>query len=182
MGGATFCSDHNSKREIRGLYHTPHKTMEERCKKNNNRNIEYIDSKSVAGFYTRDYTKPTAIERTFFHGQSHHHPTVFKLIDFGETVTLRQLNEQNETYRENLSKPRNKYARSSFNMNVVDQWFSTFCKRRTSKLSNLLLWTPYKSTQISTIPISRPKSSEEQKKKVITSVDVLFSAQNQSKS
>ena len=83
-----------------------------------------IDRKSVAGFFTRDYTKPTAMERTFLHGQSHHLPAVFKSIVFGEAVRLRRLNEQDETYHENLLKLRNKWARSSFNMNMVDDLLS----------------------------------------------------------
>ena len=83
----------------------------------------------------------------------------------------------------------------------LHQWFSTFSQSRSHKLSNLLSWTPHKSTQINTIPIFRPKSSEKQKKghhvctrpnfrqksseeqkKVIASADVQFSAQNQVRS
>ena len=46
----------------------------------------------------------------------------------------------------------------------LEQWFLTFSKSLTPKLSNLLLQTPHKSTQIHMIPIFCPKSSEEQKK------------------
>ena len=83
-----------------------------------------MDMKSVAGFFTRDYTKPTAMERTFLHGQSHHPPAVFKSIVLGEAVRLRRLNEPDETYHQSLSKLRNKCARSSFHMNIIDDLLS----------------------------------------------------------
>ena len=118
-----------------------------------------IDRKSVAGFFTRDYTKPTAMERTFLHGQSHHPPAVFKSIVFGKAVRLRRLNEQDETYHESLLKLRNKCARSSSNMNMVHDllsqaftWTERFKPKNFHKVNKPLVWASPCSTILSLTP------------------------------
>ena len=50
----------------------------------------------------------------------------------------------------NVCEIKQKKAKRMFDTVPLDQWFSTFFKSRTPKLSHLLLRTPYKSTQIDT--------------------------------
>jgi len=62
-----------------------------------------LDPHSPGGFYTRDFTKPMAVDRTFLHGKSHHPPTVYKSVVFGEAVRLRRLMNVT-TFTETVSK------------------------------------------------------------------------------
>ena len=73
-----------------------------------------------AGFYTKDFFKPTATERTFLHGKSHHPPAVFKSIVCGEAVRLRRLNECQIQYTKSLGRLQAKCLKLHFNMRMVD--------------------------------------------------------------
>ena len=73
-----------------------------------------------AGFYTNDFLKPTATERTFLHGRSHHLPAVFKSILFVEAVRLRRLNECQIQYTKSLGRLQAKCLKLHFNMGMVD--------------------------------------------------------------
>ena len=45
-----------------------------------------IDANTYGGFYVTNYIKPTAVNRTFLNGQSHHPRAVYKSIVFGECI------------------------------------------------------------------------------------------------
>ena len=79
-----------------------------------------IDSTAVGGFYTKEFIKPTALNRTFLHGKSHHPISVFKSIVFGEAVRMRRLNESNEHFQDSLERLRSKCLKSNFNNEVVN--------------------------------------------------------------
>ena len=57
-----------------------------------------IDTTCRGGFYTTDFKKPTAINRRFLHGLSHHPRWIFKSIIFSESTRLRRLNEKHGNY------------------------------------------------------------------------------------
>ena len=79
-----------------------------------------IDSTAVGGFYTKEFIKPTALNRTFLHGKSHHPISVFKSIVFGEAMRMRRLNESNEHFQDSLERLRSKCLKSNFNNEVVN--------------------------------------------------------------
>ena len=57
-------------------------------------NVEHkIDNNYIDGFSTRDFVKPTALDRTFLNGKSLHPAHIFKSNVFSEGVCLRRLNE-----------------------------------------------------------------------------------------
>ena len=55
-------------------------------------------SNFAGGFYTRNFVKPTAIDRTFLNGKSFHPQHIFKSIVFSESIRLRRLNELQSEY------------------------------------------------------------------------------------
>ena len=63
--------------------------------------VEHHINNSFKGeCFTNNFVKPTAIDRSFLQGQSHHQPTVYKVIVFGEVVRLRRPNESHECYHQ----------------------------------------------------------------------------------
>ena len=107
-----------------------------------------IDSSHCGGFFTIDYIKHTATDRTFLHGKSHHPPSVFKFIVFGEAVRLRRLNESYTYYVERLTRLRTKCFKSNFNMGMVDDkltkaknWTDRFGPKSSKEhKDNILVW------------------------------------------
>jgi len=63
-----------------------------------------ITGDSQKGFVTMEFVKPTSVDRCFLHGASHHPPSVYKGIVFGEAVRMRRLNERKEDYLKSLQK------------------------------------------------------------------------------
>ena len=70
--------------------------------------LHKISPHSQFRFITTDYVKPTALDRCFIQGSSHHPATVFKSIVFGESVRLRRLNECTEDYYSSLKQLKKK--------------------------------------------------------------------------
>ena len=76
--------------------------------------LEFLDVEHTvkknwnSGFYTRDYVKPTALDRTFLNGKSFHPAHQFKSIVFSEAVRLRRLNENHDEYLASLERLRKK--------------------------------------------------------------------------
>ena len=75
-----------------------------------------IDNSHIGGFYTRDFVKPTALDRTFQNGKSFHPTHIFKSIVFSEAVHLRRLNETQSNYLARL-----KCIHSQFNIKLVSR-------------------------------------------------------------
>jgi len=59
--------------------------------------MSIIAADSVFGFVAKNVVKPTSVGRRFIHGSSHHPPSTYKSIIFGEVIRLRRLNEKNKT-------------------------------------------------------------------------------------
>ena len=74
------------------------------CTNDDSGSVEFLDvnhciaADSVFGFVTKDFVKPTSVGRRFIHDSSHHPPSNFKSIIFGEAIRLRRLNERKEDY------------------------------------------------------------------------------------
>ena len=80
-----------------------------------------IDNSHFGGFYTRDFVKPTALDRTFLNGKSFHPTHIFKSIVFSEAVRLRRLNETQSDYLASLERLKQKCIRSQFNIKLVSR-------------------------------------------------------------
>ena len=85
------------------------------------------------GFVTKDFQKPTAINRCFWNGASHHPPHVFRSIVYGESIRMRRLNERDQDYLESLERLQKKCMVSGFDermtTHVIDlakTWTSRF--------------------------------------------------------
>ena len=72
-----------------------------------------------AGFYTKDYIKPNAVNRLFINGASLHPPHVFKAIVFSEATRLRRLNEDDNIYKDSLMRLKKKCFESDFNKTLT---------------------------------------------------------------
>ena len=78
----------------------------------------------IGGFYTRDYVRPTALDRIFLHGKSFHSTHTFKSIAYSEAVRLRRLNETQSDYLASLERlKQKKYIYSQFNIKLVNRIF-----------------------------------------------------------
>jgi hypothetical protein len=92
-----------------------------------NRTLEFldvnhvVDSHSPGGFYTSDFTKPTATNRLFLNGRSFHPTSVFKSIIFSESIRLRRLNEKNTNYLKAIEELKTKCFKSGFNRKLVQK-------------------------------------------------------------
>ena len=77
-------------------------TFQQICTNDDSGSVEFLDvnhciaADSVFGFVTNDLVKPTSVGRRCIHGLSHHPPSTFKSIIFGEAIRLRRLNERKE--------------------------------------------------------------------------------------
>ena len=59
-----------------------------------------IDKTEISGFYVKNYIKPTAKNRVFVNGKSHHPRSIYKSIVFGESIRLRRLCKRDSDYLE----------------------------------------------------------------------------------
>ena len=121
--------------------------------------LEFLDVNHIVckntrgGFYTKNYVKPTSVDRLFLNGMSHHPRSVFKSVVFSESTRMRRLNEREEDYREALEKLKEKCLRSGFNKNLVNdmidltkQWKERFSpppspESSITKSESRLVWT-----------------------------------------
>ena len=69
---------------------------------------------------TKNFVKPTAKERQFINGKSHHPQSTFKSILFGEAIRLRRLNQRKEDYLSSLNRLKEKAIRSSFPLGMTN--------------------------------------------------------------
>ena len=60
----------------------------------------HITDSSIFGFVTKDRIKPTALDRCFLNGASHHPQATFKSIVHSEAIHLRRLNEKQSDFNE----------------------------------------------------------------------------------
>ena len=90
-----------------------------------NSRVEFLDVEHVTqsdapgGFITKDFVKPTALDRRFLNGKSFHTPHNFKSIVFGEAVRLRRINENDADYQKSLTRLQKKCDKSNFSMKMV---------------------------------------------------------------
>ena len=88
--------------------------------------VEFLDTNFVVskaeplGFYMTDFVKPTAVNRLFLNGLSHHPMSVYKSIVHGECLRLRRLNEKQEHFLSALERLRTKALKSMFDKNIVE--------------------------------------------------------------
>ena len=59
-----------------------------------------IDKTEINGFYVKNYIKPTAKNRVFVNGKSHHPRSIYKSLVFGESIRLRRLCKRDSDYLE----------------------------------------------------------------------------------
>jgi len=64
----------------------------------------HITDSSIYGFITKDHIKPTAPDRCFSNGASHHPQSTFRSIVYSEAVRLRRLNERQSDFNESLDR------------------------------------------------------------------------------
>ena len=112
----------------------------------NNAGLEFldvehkIDSNFASGFYTRNFVKPTAINRTFLNGKSFHPQHIFKSIVFSESIRLRRLNESQSEYlksleclRKNVSNLISKPKLLKKIISLASTWTNRFKPNKTSE-------------------------------------------------
>ena len=91
-----------------------------------NSSLEFLDvdhvicKSSKGGFYTTNYIKPTAVERVFLNGLSHHPRCIYKSIIFSESIRLRRLCEREEDYQNGIENLKSKCLKSCFNEKLVE--------------------------------------------------------------
>ncbi|MEC8567306.1 MAG: hypothetical protein VXY56_03310, partial [Pseudomonadota bacterium] len=78
-----------------------------------------VDAESTAGFYTTNFIKPTAQNRTFLNGRSYHPRSTFKSIIYGESIRLRRLNERHDIYLKSIESLKLKCLKSNFDKRIV---------------------------------------------------------------
>jgi len=64
----------------------------------------HITDFSIFGFVTKDHIKPTALDRYFLNGASHHPQSTFKYIVYSEAICLRRLNERQSDFNKSLDR------------------------------------------------------------------------------
>ena len=85
--------------------------------------VLYVNNKnSRFGFATKDLKKPTAKDRCFLNGKSHHPPYIFRSILYGEYIRMRRLNERNEDFLSRLELLEKKLIGNSFYQNLMGKW------------------------------------------------------------
>ena len=92
--------------------------------------VEHVLTKENAKsfFYTRNFTKITAINSTFLNGKSFHPLNTFKAIITGEEKRMKRLNERKEDYTESLNKLKTKCITSNFNLKLTEDQFEKIQK------------------------------------------------------
>ena len=112
--------------------------------------LHKISPHSQFRFITTDYVKPTALDRCFIQGSSHHPATVFKSIVFGESVRLRRLNERAEDYCSSLQPLKKKAIQAQYPKPMVEDmiakaktWTNRFKSPTTNKSQKPepIVWT-----------------------------------------
>ena len=78
-----------------------------------------VDAECTAGFYTTNFIKPTAQNRTFLNGRSYHPRSTFKSIIYSEAIRLRRLNERHDIYLQSIESLKTKCLTSSFDKKIV---------------------------------------------------------------
>ena len=79
----------------------------------------YAKEDDPVGFLTKNFTKPTAEERTILHGNSYHSLYIFKGIIFSEAVRLRRLNERHKDFINSTKELNDKCLSFGFNKKVT---------------------------------------------------------------
>ena len=100
------------------------------CTNENGMSLEFLDvehrtcNKTIGGFYTANYVKPTAVDRMFLNGMSYHPRFVYKSVIYCESIRLRRLNEKDEDYIKAIESLEQKCYRSGFNKKLVADMIS----------------------------------------------------------
>ena len=111
-----------------------------------------IDPNSKGGFFTKNFIKPTAIDRVFLNGQSYHPRSVFKSIIFSESCRLRRLNERDDYYLKALQCLEEKCHKSGFNktlvramINITTLWKDRFAPPapKENQISEKKIWATF---------------------------------------
>ena len=120
--------------------------------------LEFLDvehricDKSTGGFYTTNFIKPTAVDRVFLNGHSHHPRSIFKSVIFSESTRLRRLNERDDQYMSAIEALEDKCYRSGFNKSLVKdmititkEWKDRFSPPKSHKREGSLktVWATY---------------------------------------
>ena len=110
-----------------------------------------IDKTEIGGFYVKNYIKPTAENRVFVNGKSHHPHSVYKSIVFRESIRLRRLCEHDSDYLEAIKSLKDKCLKSCFCKALVDnmiyitaEWnyrFGPPMKKARENNENISVWT-----------------------------------------
>jgi len=69
--------------------------------------------------HRKTFVKPTAEERQFINGISHHPKPTFTSIFFGEAIRLRRLNQKKDGYLSRLNRLRGKAILSNFSLDMT---------------------------------------------------------------
>ena len=84
-------------------------------------------------FYVKNYIKPTAKNRVFVNGKSHHPRSIYKSIVFSESIRLRRLCERDCDYLEALKSLKEKCLKSCFckalvedMLKITEEWKDRF--------------------------------------------------------
>ena len=118
--------------------------------------LEFLDVNHVinknekGGFYVKNYIKPTAKNRVFVNGRSHHPRSIYKSIVFSESIRLRRLCERDCDYLEALKSLKDKCLKSCFckalvedMLKITEEWKDRFGPpvRKTRKTNeNINVW------------------------------------------
>ena len=79
-----------------------------------------IDKTEKGAFYEKNYIKPTAENRVYVNGKSHHSRSIYKSIVFGESIRLMKLCVHDCDYLEALKVLKYKCLKSWFFKALVD--------------------------------------------------------------
>ena len=105
------------------------------------------DPGSLAGFYTTNYIKPTAQNRTFLNGRSYHPRSTFRSIIYCECIRLKRLNERQDLYIQAIDELKAKCLKSGFNKEVTlsmteiaKTWTERFRPPKDKKAEKRTVW------------------------------------------
>ena len=91
----------------------------------------YVNSITLAVFYTRYLTKATAVHFTFLKGKSFQPLNIFKGIITGKEKKIKIVNERKEDYYKSFKIIKTKFLASNFNPKLVkDQLKKIYCKSK----------------------------------------------------
>ena len=126
-------------------------TFRQICTNHDSGSVEFLDVNhciavdSVFGFVTKDFVKPTSVGRRFIPGSSHHPPSTFKSIIFGEAIRLRRLNERKLPYKPKYITEQSKRSKFPVNMTndmitLVSKWQNRLHPPNPSDKKNYSVW------------------------------------------